>query len=69
MLRKIYLNSICDRKQVANIEIANEQYLIRKMASVGAQDSLAEVTFTLTENPGIETCTSLPLPAIMPCRG
>ena len=41
-------------RQTANIEIANDQYLTQNMGSDGAQDYLAEVTFTLTENPGIK---------------
>jgi hypothetical protein len=39
--------------RTADIEIANDQYLTENMGSDGAQEYLAEVTFTLTENPGI----------------
>jgi len=42
-------------QQVANIEIANDQYLTQKMGSSGAQDYLAGVTYTLTENPGVKS--------------
>ncbi len=41
-------------QQIANIEIANDQYLSQHMDLDGAQDYLAEVTFTLTENPAIK---------------
>jgi len=40
-------------QQVAHIEVINDQYLTQKMGSLGAQDFLAIVTYTLTENPGI----------------
>jgi hypothetical protein len=39
--------------RTADIEIANDQYLTENMGSDGAQEYLAEVTFTLTENPDI----------------
>jgi len=42
-------------KQTANIEIMNGQYLTQDMGSSGAQDYLAEVTYTLTENPGVKS--------------
>jgi hypothetical protein len=38
----------------ADIDIENDQYLTQKMGSSGAQDYLASVTYTLTENPGIK---------------
>lgn len=41
-------------QQTANVEVANDQYLTQNMGSDGAQDYLAEVTFTLTEHPGIK---------------
>ncbi len=41
-------------QQTANVEITNDRYLTQNMGSDGAQDYLAEVTFTLTENPGIK---------------
>jgi hypothetical protein len=40
--------------RTAHIEIANDQYLTQRMGSSGAQDYLAEVTFTLTEDPDIK---------------
>ncbi len=46
-------------QQTANIEISNDQYLTQSMGSSGAQDYLAEVTFTLTENPGIKAVNFL----------
>lgn len=42
-------------QQTARIEIANDQYLTQKMGSSGAQDYLAEVTYTLTEAPGVKS--------------
>ena len=42
-------------QHTANIEIVNDQYLTQDMGSSGAQDYLAEVTYTLTENPGIKS--------------
>lgn len=51
-LPKISLRNI--EQQTANIEITNDQYLTGSMGSSGAQDYLAEVTYTLTENPGIK---------------
>jgi hypothetical protein len=39
--------------RTADVEIVNDQYLTENMGSEGAQDYLAEVTFTLTENPDI----------------
>jgi hypothetical protein len=51
-LPKIRLQKV-DRK-TAIIEIANDQYL-NKMGSSGAQGYLASVTFTLTENAGINS--------------
>jgi len=41
-------------QQTVNVQIANDQYLTQNMGLDGAQDYLAEVTFTLTENPGIK---------------
>ncbi len=38
----------------ASIEILNDRYLTRTMGSSGAQDYLAEVTYTLTEHPGVK---------------
>lgn len=46
-------------RQTADIQIANDQYLTQNMGSDGAQDYLAEVTFTLTENPGIKAVNFL----------
>jgi hypothetical protein len=51
-LPKIRLQKI--EKQTAQIAILNDQYLSEKMGSSGAQDYLASVTYTLTENPGIK---------------
>jgi hypothetical protein len=42
-------------QQTANVEIVNDRYLTQDMGSSGAQDYLAEVTYTLTENPGIKS--------------
>jgi hypothetical protein len=46
-------------QQTANVEIANDQYLTQSMGSDGAQGYLAEVTYTLTENPGIKSINFL----------
>ena len=42
-------------QRTANIEIVNDRYLTHDMGSSGAQDYLAEVTYTLTEYPGIKS--------------
>ncbi len=42
-------------QQTAFVRIENDQYLTESMGSSGAQDYLAEVTYTLTENPGIKS--------------
>ena len=42
-------------QQTANVEIENDQYLTQTMGSFGAQDFLAAITYTLTENPGIRS--------------
>ncbi len=42
-------------QQTAFVQIENDQYLTESMGSSGAQDYLAEVTYTLTENPGIKS--------------
>jgi hypothetical protein len=52
-LPKISLRNI--EQRIANIEIQNDKYLTEGMGSSGAQDYLAEVTYTLTENPGIKS--------------
>jgi hypothetical protein len=41
-------------KGVADIEVINAEYLTQRMGSSGAQAYLAQVTYTLTENPGIQ---------------
>jgi len=42
-------------QRTADIEIQNDLYLTQSMGSAGAQGYLAEVTFTLTEMPGVKT--------------
>jgi len=42
-------------QQIAIVTISNDEYLSQKMGSSGAQDLLAEVTYTLTEYPGIKS--------------
>jgi hypothetical protein len=49
---KIILRKI--EQQTAHIEIVNDQFLTENMGSSGAQDYLAIVTYTLTENPRIK---------------
>jgi hypothetical protein len=49
---KIALRKI--EQQTAHIEIVNDQFLTENMGSSGAQDYLAIVTYTLTENPRIK---------------
>lgn len=41
-------------KGVADIEVINAEYLTQRMGSSGAQVYLAQVTYTLTENPDIQ---------------
>ena len=41
-------------QKTARVDIANDRYLTESMGSAGAQDFLAGVTYTLTENPGIK---------------
>lgn len=50
---KISLRKIDQR--TADIEVTNDQYLTQKMGSSGAQDFLAGVTYTLTENPQVKS--------------
>lgn len=42
-------------QQIANVKISNDRYLTQTMGSFGAQDFLAAITYTLTENPGIKS--------------
>jgi hypothetical protein len=49
---KIILRKV--EHQTAYVEIANDQYLTESMGSAGAQDWLAGVTYTLTENRNIK---------------
>jgi hypothetical protein len=49
---KITLRKI--EQQTAHIEIVNDQFLTENMGSSGAQDYLAVVTYTLTENTRIK---------------
>lgn len=49
---KVKLTKI--EKDIAIVEIINDEYLTQRMGSSGAQEYLASVTFTLTENPRIK---------------
>ena len=49
---KVKLGKI--EKGTAFVEVINAEYLTQRMGTSGAQDYLASVTYTLTENPGIK---------------
>jgi spore germination protein GerM len=54
-LPKLVLRAV--EQQSANVEVLNDRYLAESMGSSGAQDYLAEATFTLTEHPGVKSVT------------